>query len=200
MAPNKASKPQTEQPAAVSNVGEEEENLDLHTNLDMNEKVNPTASDTSKLLLTFLFRSTPGKTQSASNSPKGSTKKWKDTTEESPLSLILLRRNSTFAATGSSLLTPSLHRADYRINRSDLHHDQQRRLYKLAQRRSEIEEQIVQHAQILDKACISASRELEAAAKGRLQDLEQGQDEEEQEEQAEGTEEADTEHRDSQEC
>jgi hypothetical protein len=53
-----------------------------------------------------------------------------------------------------------------------MHQDQQRRLHELVRRRSEVEDQIVQHSQVLDKAYDVANKEMKAAARGRLEDLE----------------------------
>ena len=38
-------------------------------------------------------------------------------------------------------------------------------------RRAEVEDQIVQHGQVLDKAYDAANKEMKAAARGRLEDL-----------------------------
>jgi hypothetical protein len=62
---------------------------------------------------------------------------------------------------------------------AEIRQDQQRRLHELVRRRSEIEGQIVQQSQVLDKAYDAASREMRAAARGRLEDLEPNNGDEE---------------------
>jgi hypothetical protein len=48
-------------------------------------------------------------------------------------------------------------------------------------RRAEVEGQIVQHSQILDKAYDAANREMKAAARGRLEDLQSNNEDDEEE-------------------
>ena len=54
---------------------------------------------------------------------------------------------------------------------ADIRHDQQQRLHELVRRRAEIEDQIVQHSQVLGRAYDAAYKEMNAAVKGRLEDL-----------------------------
>jgi hypothetical protein len=54
---------------------------------------------------------------------------------------------------------------------ADIRHDQQQRLHELVRRRAEVEDQIVQHSQILGRAYDAAYKEMNAAIRGRLGDL-----------------------------
>ena len=54
---------------------------------------------------------------------------------------------------------------------ADTRHDQQQRLHELVRRRAEIEDQIVQHSQVLGRAYDAAYKEMNAAVRGRLEDL-----------------------------
>jgi hypothetical protein len=54
---------------------------------------------------------------------------------------------------------------------ADIRHDQQQRLHELIRRRAEVEDQIVQHSQVLGRAYDAACREMNAAVRGRLEDL-----------------------------
>ena len=65
------------------------------------------------------------------------------------------------------------------LRSSDLHYGQHKRLHDLVQKRAEIEQQIVKHCRVLDKAYRSANRELQAAARGRLEVLEPNQEDKE---------------------
>jgi hypothetical protein len=54
---------------------------------------------------------------------------------------------------------------------ADTRHDQQQRLHELVRRRAQIEDQIVQHSQVLGRAYDAAYKEMNAAVRGRLEDL-----------------------------
>jgi hypothetical protein len=70
---------------------------------------------------------------------------------------------------------------------ADIRHDQQQRLHELVRRRAEVEDQIAQHSEVLGRAYDAANREMKAAVRGRLEDLQpNNEDYEELEGPAEG--------------
>ena len=59
--------------------------------------------------------------------------------------------------------------------------------HELVRRRAEVEDQIIQHSQVLGRAYDAAYREMNAAVRGRLEDLQSnGEDDEEMEGPARG--------------
>ena len=63
---------------------------------------------------------------------------------------------------------------------ADIRHGQQQRLHELVRRRAEVEDQIVQHSQVLGRAYDAANREMKAAVRGRLEDLQSNNEDDEE--------------------
>jgi hypothetical protein len=54
-------------------------------------------------------------------------------------------------------------------------------LHELVRRRAEVEDQLVQHSRVLDQAYDAANKEMKAAARGRLDDLQSNNEDNEEE-------------------
>jgi hypothetical protein len=66
------------------------------------------------------------------------------------------------------------------LRSADIRHGQQQRLHELVRRRAEVEDQIIQHSQVLGQAYDAVNREMKAAVKGRLEDLQSNNEDDEE--------------------
>jgi len=66
------------------------------------------------------------------------------------------------------------------LRSADIRHGQQQRLHELVRRRAEVEDQIIRHSQVLGRAYDAANREMKAAVRGRLEDLQSNNEDDEE--------------------